>query len=347
MSTREMIRLAQKLQHYWLQSYEDQRESVVPITSVISSQLKRLRHAEHTLQLARSHHLTLIEPELQQKVISQACSLRITLQDLEGVHFPLLRSYRFRDFYQDLVQLHEEFPEVKVNWDDSVLIVVTDSITLKQVELGAFALHFHWKQWAEDSNLACLQVIAEEPNSPEQNEEVTHPHVREKELCSGDAHLSLQKAFAEGRLAEAFLIIRAVLTNYNPASAYVRLEEWHGSPCYDCGQYSHDEDCGYCHGCHHDYCHECIHSCSSCDESRCLSCLDSCSVCEDRCCSGCLELTCTNHYVCRSCRETCPGCQQLYGPGELDAETRLCHDCVDDTIALEESPDESLSTAAT
>ncbi|HQR44210.1 MAG TPA: hypothetical protein PLX97_16050, partial [Gemmatales bacterium] len=71
MTTREMIRLAQKLQQNWLQSYEDQRESVVPITSVISSQLKRLRHAEHRLQLARNHHLSLIEPELQQKVISQ------------------------------------------------------------------------------------------------------------------------------------------------------------------------------------------------------------------------------------------------------------------------------------
>jgi hypothetical protein len=347
MNIREMIRLAQKLQQQWQQAYENQRQSVLPITSVISRQLKLLRHAEHTLQQARSHHLTLIEPELQQKVISQACSLRITLQDLEGFHFPRQQSYRFRDFYQDLVQLHEEFPKVKVNWDDSVLIVVTDFITLNQVKLGAFSLQFHWKQWTEDPNLACLQVIAEEPNNPEQNEEVTHPHVRDKELCLGDAQLSLQKALEDGRIAEAFLIIRAVLNNYNPGSAYVRLEEWHGSPCYDCGQYSHDEDRSYCHVCHHDFCQECIHSCSSCDEFQCLNCMDSCSTCGDRCCSACLELTCTDHSVCRSCRETCPGCQQLYGPGELDAETRLCHDCVDDTVPLEESSDESLSTAAT
>ena len=348
MTTQDMIRLAQKLQLHWQQAYENQRESVIPITSAISSQLQRLRQAEHTLELARSHRLTLIESEMQERVAFQARCLRITLQDLDGVHFPLQRSYLLRDFYQDLVQLEEEFPDMQVNWNDCLLTVVTDSITLQDVELGPFSLRFHWKQWAQDPSLSCLQVIAEEPNSPEQNSEVTHPHVRDGELCTGDAEVALQKALTEGRLAEAFLMVKAVLTHYNPRSAYVRLEEWDGAACYDCGQLSNAEDRSYCEGCHHDYCQECIHYCCSCDELRCSSCMDICSHCHERCCSSCSATSVSDQLLCKNCQVQCRGCHAMATTDEIDPESGLCPECfVDDPLpSTEESLHETITPAA-
>jgi hypothetical protein len=188
-----------------------------------------------------------------------------------------------------------------------------------------------------------LEVIADEPNTAELNTEVTHPHVRNGELCSGDAQYALQKALQQGRLAEAFLLIRAVLSEYNPGSAYVKLENWHGTSCGNCGITVNDDDRSYCEACEGDYCTECSDCCANCGTCRCMSCMESCAACEDRCCPRCLETTTSDQSLCRSCRVTCPGCQLLFGPGDLSDDTGLCQDCDDEPI--EESIDDDVSTA--
>ena len=340
MTQQERIRVAVLLQQHWQLGLERQLQAVAPLSIMIAHYLKRLRHSEHLLSLARSRGLHLIEPSLEEKARFLARSIRISLQDHESAHAVTRRSFALRDFYQDLLQLEQEFIIVRVDWEESQLIVETETILLGDVELGHFSIRLNWTQWAQDPTLNCLKVIAEEPNTAELNDEITHPHVREGELCVGDALSSLHKAFEEGRLAEAFLIVHAVLTTYNPKSAYVRLEEWQGIPCYDCGQVTNPEDRSYCDGCQHDYCHECITSCSSCGDSRCLSCLGECSVCHERCCGTCSETsTLSDQMICRSCREVCPGCQGTVGPGDLHAETGLCPDC------HVESPEPSLETA--
>jgi hypothetical protein len=348
MTHQERLRVALQLQKYWQLGQERQLQSVVPISTVIATYLKRLRHSEDLLSLARSRGLHLIEPLLEEKTQFHARSLRITLQDQESSQHTVRRSFALRDFYQDLVQLEQEFADVRVNWEESQLIVETEPIILGDVELGHFSLRLDWKQWAQDPILACLKVVAEEPNTAEMSDEISHPHVREGELCAGDALSALHKAFEEGRLAEGFLIVHAVLTNYNAKSAYVRLEEWQGIPCYDCGDVTNPDDRSYCDGCDHDYCQNCISCCSSCSDSRCLSCLGECSICNERCCATCSETSpISDQVICRSCREICPGCQGTVGASDLHAETGLCPDChVETPEPSEESLDEPVETAA-
>lgn len=347
MTQHERIRLAVVLRQCWLQGLQRQRDAVVTMASVISTYLKRLRVAEKELRLAHLHGLELIEPLLEDKVQFQARSLRITLQDRENNHFPTRHQFALRDFYQDLVQLEQEFPDVRVDWKASQLIVETEVIILEDVELGHFTLRLDWKRWGQDSSLNCLQVIAEEPNTSELSSDVTHPHVREGELCPGDASSALHKALVEGRLAEAFLIVRAVLTTYNSKSAYVRLDEWQGVPCYDCGSVTNPEDRTYCEGCEHDYCQTCGSSCSNCGNTRCLACLSECSVCQEGSCSNCSETSSiSDQSICRSCREVCPGCQSTVGPGDLDSETGLCPVCVEDSTPSEEIAHEAVPLAA-
>lgn len=345
MDQQERIRLAVRLQQQWQRGVERQWEELVPLSDLLRPYLKRLRQAEEQWSVAYEKDFSLAEPLLLERVQRQARSLRITLQDLESEHFPARQMYLLADFYQDLVQLEEEFPCVRVNWQTSQLMVETEPIVLNDLDLGPFSIRLNWNDWTLHRDLHSLQVIAVEPHPAELHEEVTHPHVRDGELCSGDAQDALLKALRQGRLAEAFLLIRAVLTHYNPRSAYVSLENWHGTACQNCGISVSDDDRSYCEACENDFCPECSDSCASCGACRCLRCLDTCDCCEDRCCPGCLETTATEQSLCQSCRVTCPGCDQLYGPGDLQDDTGLCQDCT--LPPHEESIDVSTRAAST
>jgi len=346
MTQRERLRVAVRLQQHWQRGLERQWEVLQPITEVISPHLRRLREAERLLRMAHEQGYTLSKPFLFERVTNHARYLRITLQDRESHHYPAQQEFALRDFYQDLLQLEEEFPQVRVDWDQYLLIVVTDPIVLNDIELGPFSIRLNWADWTLHQSLQAVQVLAEDPHPAELNADITHPHVREGELCAGDAQESLLKAFQQGRLAEAFLLIKAVLTCYNPRSAYVSLENWYGTACNSCGDIVDEDDRSYCEACQHDYCPSCSECCATCGSCRCLSCLESCSGCDSRCCPDCLELTRTHQSVCRNCRETCPGCHQLMGPGDLDTESGLCHDCTPESVPFKEASHEAVSTAA-
>ena len=349
MTKKEMIRVATQFQDYWTFGLQRQQDAVVPLASVIKTYLKRLRNSERKLGLARSKNLELVRPSLEEDVLLNARSLRITLQDHETAHFPVRHQFLLKDFYQDLLQLEQEFAAVSVEWDETSLIVQTETIILEDLELGHFSLKLNWKEWAQERSLRCLKIIAEEPNTADLDEEITHPHVRHGELCAGDALSALHKALEEGRLAEVFLIVRSVLTNYNSKSAYVRLDEWQGVRCYDCGNVANSDDPSFCDGCDHDYCSSCLSSCSSCSVSRCLGCLGNCSACLESCCRNCsVTSAISDQEICRSCREVCPGCQSNVGPGDLHVDSGLCPDChVDEPETLsEEILHEAVPTAA-
>ena len=127
------------------------------------------------------------------------------------------------------------------------------------------------------------------------------------ELCEGDAAVPIRAALAEGRLCDFFLLVRSVLETYNPHSAHVTLNDWYGSPCYDCGGITDDDRGYFCEGCDHDFCEDCISSCRCCDDSRCVGCLDDCPHCDEPTCGGCLK-------TCNDCRKPC------------------CRNCLDDGI---------------
>jgi len=343
MTQRERWRLAVRLQQHWQRGLERQWEALPSLTEALSQPLRRLRDAERLLNFALDHELTLSCPLLQERVTQQLRLLRLAVQELETDHFPARQQFVLRDFYFDLVQLEDEFPEVRIDWDQHLLIVVTDPITLNDIALGPFSVRLNWVEWTQQQSLQALQVITDEPNAAEQNPDIIHPHVRDGELCSGDAQEALLKALQQGRLSEAFLLIRAVLTHYNPRSAYVSLENWYGTSCHNCGDNVSDDDRSYCEDCERDFCPSCSDCCVSCGSCRCLSCLDNCAACDERCCPGCLEQTSTDQLLCQSCRASCPGCHQLYSSDDLDDETGLCHDC--HNTPVEESTHATLSAS--
>jgi hypothetical protein len=188
----------------------------------------------------------------------------------------------------ELHQLEAEFAEVEIDARAGVLSVLTEPLVLEGMHLGAFSLRLDLKRLACRRGNYALAVVAQAPNVPSIDASVTHPHVRDERLCAGDATVPLARALAQGRLADAFHLVSAVLHTYNRSSAYVQLEEWEGRLCEDCGDSCLAEEAWHCEGCGRDFCGECIHGCCRCGRMRCMACLREAE--EDR-------------KLCRSCNE--------------------------------------------
>ena len=233
----------------------------------------------------------------------------------------------------DVRQLEDEFDEVEVKWKDKIVRVVTEPITLGEVELGPFAIDLHWDRLGSTKGVHCFEIHALEPNPAQGRDDVVHPHVLKTDLCAGDAAVPLQRALDDGRFPEAFLMIRAVLTTYNSGSPYVRLDQWSGVPCSDCGCRVSEDERYSCEACDNDSCDRCSGSCSRCMSSRCSNCMIECDLCHSSCCSGCLETTDDERRICGSCFVTCVCGGRV--PKDL-IEDRLCPDCQ----PSEEEPDD-------
>ena len=201
-----------------------------------------------------------------------------------------------REVFLEIRQAQEEFGELRYDSECETLSVVTKPIELDGIHLSEFEIQLHIPLLRELRHNEAYQVVALDPHPASCNEAVTHPHVSDERLCPGDAGAAICQALANGRICDFFLLVRSVLTHYNPDSPYVSLDNWYGRPCYDCG-YSMGEDESYwCSSCENDFCEECASYCFRCDESFCRGCLQNCSVCEE--------------HVCPACMTTCPDCSR-------------------------------------
>lgn len=198
------------------------------------------------------------------------------------------QTIHLRDLLAEVTALYEEFDWVIVDLKKKCLAVDTDPIVLDEKELGRFRIQLRWPRLAVRASVGCFEVIALDPRPAEGDSEVTHPHVRHGQLCAGDATVPLTKALEQGRLVDAFVLLRSVLTTYNDASAYVTLDNWGGLPCWDCGVTMTEDDRSYCDGCNRDTCDDCMAMCRHCDRYRCMSCLSRCDDCRESCCAHCL-----------------------------------------------------------
>jgi hypothetical protein len=233
-----------------------------------------------------------------------------------------------RAFVQELRQLEGEFGNLQIDLGDQTVCVTTEPIVLEGVRLGPFAIRLPWACLARDAGSHCFTVVALDPNPAAPNNAVTHPHVSHEKLCAGDATESIQLALEQGRLADAFCLVRGVLTHYNPDSPHVPLDEWDGAECHDCGGGARGEDLSYCGRCGYDYCDDCISGCPACGEARCYGCLDRCPLCEGRYCADCLTGPAhPGRVCCPGCLEACAACAAEVARAELDPETRRCRPC--------------------
>ncbi len=185
----------------------------------------------------------------------------------------------------DLVALESEFESVQIDPRGKTVTVQTEPIVLEELWLGPFDICLTWERIGVRR---AYEVIAKEPQTPGNNEDVTHPHVRGNLLCEGDAARPLQAALAGGLLFDFFLLVRQTLETYNSASPYVAIKNWSGSRCRDCGWALDDDDVSTCNACDGQLCGECSTYCEGCGDYFCHECSGSCNACQRTFCFTCL-----------------------------------------------------------
>ncbi len=226
-----------------------------------------------------------------------------------------LRPAALADVVRDLEALEEEFPSVELTFRPDRITVETEPVELDGHDLGPFRIVL---DLADLQEAYPYQVIAVDPRPSGINPDVPHPHVSGVRLCEGEGRQALRHALRTGRLLDFFVLVRQVLNTYNDGSAYVRLDEWEGIACHDCGV-SVESDMAYgCTACGGNLCGDCALSCRTCDESFCGGCLTDCQECDES--------------FCRSCVRSCADCDR-----------RCCRECLDE----EERCDECRKLAAT
>jgi hypothetical protein len=219
---------------------------------------------------------------------------------------------KLSEIYAELVQIEQEFGEIKFDSNEKTLSITTEPITLNDIPLGPFEVRLAIDQISKLYSDAPFRIIALEPNPAGSNGDVTHPHVSSEKLCEGDGHVSIRSAIEQGRFCDFFTMVVNILQTYNPDSPYISLDDWEGVSCYDCGCTVADDDRYYCEYCDRDYCSECSTYCQKCDTTVCLGCAYECPSC--------------NEPVCRSCTAKCKKCEETFCKDCL-TEEGLCQNC--------------------
>lgn len=232
----------------------------------------------------------------------------------------------------ELKQIEDEFGGWLYKSRSRTISVKTGPIHLDDVYLGPFAIELTVYRLSNFKDCHTgphpFQVIALDPHPASGNKHITHPHVSDDHLCTGESSFLISAALMEGRLADFFLIVRGLLQTYNPDSPYVPLDSWSGTSCNECGERVHEDDRYYCEGCNCDVCDGCSGRCNNCDDTACLGCLINCKHCEE--------------YSCRGCTKRCAECNENCCTGCLEDE--LCPTCVQEKENLDNDEEEQAET---
>lgn len=232
------------------------------------------------------------------------------------------------DLLEELKQLRQEFAEVELDLRSKTISVVTGDIELSGEHLGPFQIELRLERMRTHPDISAFAVEALEPHPAASSDDIVHPHVQAQHLCAGEATVPIAHALADRRLCDAFLAIRAVLETYNPASAYIRLEEWSGTSCQDCGRITDEDNLYRCEQCDARVCDRCYTYCDICDATVCRSCLETDAVSRRQCCPH--------------CRRRCGQCARVVDVDNFHEELELCPGCRDEAEQSneQENPDE-------
>ena len=234
-----------------------------------------------------------------------------------------------RDLVAELQAAEQEFGQLNWCGKTGCVSVVTEPIELEGVELGEFELVLEINRLADLDRDVTYRVVALDPNPAAGNESVSHPHVSDERLCTGDASAAIRAALTTGRIGDLFMLVRSVLTTYNPGSPYVRLEDWDGRPCHDCGCMMDQDEHYTCERCENDFCSECSSYCRRCEASVCQGCLSECPGCSELYCENCLAscAECGERF-CEGCLDSCASCGELFCGGCLN-DDGTCPECAE------------------
>jgi hypothetical protein len=219
-----------------------------------------------------------------------------------------------RTLHEELQQLFDEFEHVELDAKGGRIVAHTPPVVLEGLSLGPFAIELHVRSLDRlRADGGSFEVVALEPRPAAGNHDVTHPHVSGRSLCAGDAAAPISQALRQGRIADAFCLVRSVLNTYNSGSPYVSIDDWEGVRCQDCGDSVHGDD---------------LFSCQVCDGQYCGHCTSCCELCDRSACHGCLERDpVTRRDCCPNCRSACSECGRVVQDDEFHQETNLCPEC--------------------
>ena len=247
----------------------------------------------------------------------------------------------------ELYYLQKEFESF--NYRDDILIATTPkNVILSDIDFGKFAIQLDVNSLGTIGQCG-IEVEALEPNYADDDKENPHPHIDSGTyLCTGDAIYSINKAVAEGRILDYFLIVNSILHTYG-SSPYIGIQAWTGTSCPNC--INHYTGKGfYCEWCDVTYCLDCRSSCTSCEYNVCEGCLPyECEKCYERMCSSCETVcrecdTCIckkcmescakcNYHNCGDCIKECPNCKLEICSNcitQCSCESHSCHSCVNE-----------------
>lgn len=337
------LRMAQQIQRRLQGQAHDSHQTFVSQVGILLMAVQSLQSTWRQFTIARQRGWTGAGPLLLVELFRQGEQFHGSLASLLSQEAIFTRPeaaapLSLREIYNDLRQLEEEFEPGSVEFipgtkaTEPMLVATTSSIELDGIDLGPFAIELPLRKLHPLADAACFRLVAREPNPAASNSSITHPHVSDGLLCAGDAAAPISQALRQGRITDAFVLVRSVLQTYNAHSPYVALDDWSGIRCQDCGEFDSGDG---------------LSTCSDCDRDCCDYCLGTCALCDRSVCEGCLERdTVSNHSCCSSCRSTCARCGRIVDSDSFIDETGLCPGC--DQLARQEaeeqdSPDTALA----
>jgi hypothetical protein len=283
--------------------------------SLFTGSLHEIAHGSRNMALALTRNWFAASEECCKSIVRHLGQIPYSVSKLESL---MDRRYKevpnLSTILEELKAVQAEFDDVAFNSDESALCVVTEPITLEDVYLGRFRILLALDKCGELYHKVPYYVVAIDPHPAAKDEAITHPHVSNEMLCEGDGAAAIRAALEDGRLCDFFVMVRGILTTYNPDSPYISLADWDGVACYDCGYIMDDESSYYCSHCDNAVCDQCSRVCTDCGEVVCGECASRCEICDRSLCPGCAKTKCSEceSVCCESCISDglCPECKE-------------------------------------
>jgi len=307
---RQLLRAAQAIRDQLATLHQRRFALTAEATATLMTALENVQTARRRLTLCCRHGWLAAAARLYGQLDMTLRNLPYHLSQLERtVQTSRLQLPSLRQVVAELDQLQRECGPVEYRPGERLLAATTDPIVLDGVYLGEFHIELHIGGMAEPLGRDVYRVVALDPHPASSNDSVTHPHVSDEQLCEGDASAAIRAALHTGRICDFFVLVRSVLTTYNPSSPYVPLAEWEGRACYECGYVTSRDDLCWCCRCENEYCQDCASYCRCCDQTVCLACLTQCAGCQEWICQECMS-SCSrcSKPLCRACceQDNCP-----------------------------------------
>ncbi len=262
-------------------------------------------HRHYCIEQSRDDDRRSYEAEMLRRIPPVTETLRGLTAILQGT--AAATALTEEQLIEELLACQKTFPTFAYDSRHKTISIVSEPITLSTpdiapVEFGRFKISL----FLEASAVGSYACIAETPNRPGRSSHITHPHVSEDRLCSGEGSAAIASACRAGRWLDFFDLVLSILNTYSPDSPYVALEQWGAIACGHCGDVitSGPTDV-ICRRCEHTLCRGCVRTCRQCGGIVCCNCSAVCPICEEYICGGCYRLCPCGLRYCEECVGKC------------------------------------------